>query len=387
MAALCCLLNAFHFGPFCYDLPMFLNDDKNSEIRVQRQGGLIHVILNRPAALNALTLEMVRLLSTGLRQWAADETVRAVLFSGEGGRAFCAGGDIKSAYHAGMAYRRGEIDKRVMALFFGEEYGLNRLLFHYNKPLIALMNGITMGGGFGIAGPCRYRIALPTTRFAMPETGIGFFPDVGASWYLNRAPGLTGRYLGLTGLTVGPADMIYGGFASHFSAAPAADIVAALATALDGKTDADAAIDDVLAGFQAEVSEEDMLLAPNRAVIDQTFAAPRIEDILAALLGQGTDWAAHTARVIESRSPTSLKVTLARLREAADQDFDAITALDFTIAQHFLMGHDFYEGVRAMVVSKDRMPQWAPQTFEALTEDIVHGYFAATGYRLADLAA
>src|ERR1035437_572528 len=185
-----------------------IEDDR--ELMIVEHDGLAIATLNRPKALNALTLEMIRIMTAGLNKWENNKKVSAVLVTGSG-RAFCAGGDIKASYAAGMDYRRGNGGEAVMNLYYGEEYHMNRRLFHYRKPLIAFMNGITMGGGFGVAGPCRFRIATEKTVFAMPDVGIGFFPDVGSSYFLNNCPGHTGAWLAVTGNSIGPADMLYTG--------------------------------------------------------------------------------------------------------------------------------------------------------------------------------
>ncbi len=192
-----------------------IEDDR--ELRVAEQDGMALVMLNRPGSLNALTLEMIRILSAGLTQWEDNKKVKAVLITGSG-RAFCAGGDIKAAYATGMDYRRGKGNEKIMALYYGEEYLMNLppVSLSPRNRSSRFMNGITMGGGFGVAGPCRFRVATEKTVFAMPEVGIGFFPDVGSAYYLNNCPGHTGAYLAVTGNSVGPEDMLYAGLATHF---------------------------------------------------------------------------------------------------------------------------------------------------------------------------
>lgn len=364
------------------------------DIRIRQDRGLVFVTLNRPAALNALTLEMVRALSGALRRWENDETVQAVIISGAGGRAFCAGGDIKAAYTTGMAYRRGETVPRTMALFFGEEYQMNRLLYHFKKPLIALMNGITMGGGYGIAGPCRYRVASEDTLCAMPETAIGFFPDVGSAAYLNKAPGAAGMYLGLSADHIGPSDSLYAGLATHYIPQDQQqDMIAALASALKGlaaQDQPDQIIADILDRYHEKPDQDGSgPLARHRDLIDEAFAGADVETICEALKSARQDiaQAQKIVALLDSRAPTSLKVTYEHLRRAGAQelDFDAVTAADFTLAQHFLMGHDFYEGVRAMVITKDRSPGWDPAHLRDVDDAMVAGYFEATGYELDDV--
>jgi enoyl-CoA hydratase len=351
----------------------------DSEILCDRAGPLGILTLNREKALNALTLGMIRAITAQLDAWRADPGISAVFIRGAGGRAFCAGGDIKAAHMAGRAFQRGETQERGATVYFGEEYNFNCMLFHYPKPLIAFMDGIVMGGGYGIAGPCRYRIATPKTLFAMPETGIGFFPDVGATYFLTRAPGQAGAYLAVSGAHVGPADALLCGAASHYVAGMDAQ---ALIRAFS-----EAPPEDVLARYAGARPEAPSVLAAQAAVIDSCFGAETIEAILQNLAQNGSPWALETARLIETRSPTSLKVTLARYLRAKGQDFDAVAAEDFTLAQHFMEGHDFYEGVRAMVIDKDRRPEWSPARLGDVTEADIARYFAPAPRRLSELAA
>jgi enoyl-CoA hydratase len=353
------------------------------EFLTRQEGAVARHTLNRPSALNALTLEMIRMLTVELRRIEKDPETGAAFIQGAGERAFCAGGDIKAAYLVGMSCRRsGGNDWRPVSLFFGEEYSMNRQLYHFQKPLLAFMNGITMGGGFGVAGPCMFRIACEKTVFAMPETGIGFFPDIGSALYLNHCPGRAGRYLALTGGTIGPADMLWCGLATHYvPMARWTELQAEVAkVALKGKK----AIADVLAGFH-ETPAEQGPLEQNAAVADKCFAGDTVEEILEALKGHSSEWAKQTASVIATRAPVSLKVALARLDEAKGKDFDRIIATDFTLAQRFMMNHDFYEGVRAAVIDKDRDPKWSPDRLPEVDEATVRSYFMNTGYNLDDV--
>lgn len=360
------------------------------EILIRREGAFIAVTLNRPAALNALSLSMIRALSAGLDEWERDETVAAVLIDGAGERAFCAGGDIKAAYRAGMACHeaggKSARDFHAPAVFFHEEYRLNRRLFHFKKPVVALMNGITMGGGYGIAGPCAFRVACEKTVFAMPETGIGFFPDIAGAHYLNRCPGLAGLYLAVSGAQIAAADTAALGLATHH--VPGAlwdDMRAVLQAALEGEGGRDpaAAVREILDRFTATPAEAGPV-ERHMDVIARRFGGADVETIVDGLRSDPSPWAAAAAELIATRSPTSLKVSLARMKEAEGKSFDAVIAEDFVLAQHFLMGRDFYEGVRAMVIDKDRRPQWAPSRLEDVSESDVRVYFRETGYTLDD---
>ena len=358
----------------------------DKELVAQKENGVVTVTLNRPEALNALTLEMVRLLSFALTRWEADKKVKAVVFKGAGDRAFCAGGDVKAAYALGMQYRRGLADERIIALFYAEEYRLNRQLFHFKKPLFAIMDGITMGGGFGVAGPCRYRIATEKTTLAMPETNIGFFPDVGSAWFLNRCPGETGTYMALTGNAIGADDAAWSGLATHLipssSIPDCMDAIEKVALA-DGTDEAHR--DHLKQLSIAPAARGD--LQENRQHIDECFRHGTVEDILAALKQNKSAWTQKTAATIESRSPISLKVSLAHLRRAKTEDFDTITARDFILAQHFMKGHDFYEGVRAALVDKDKTPLWEPRLLSDVPAADIEKYFDPAGLALDEQAA
>jgi enoyl-CoA hydratase len=359
----------------------------DKELIARKENGVMTVTLNRPEALNALTLEMVRMLAAGLSRWEKDDSVKAIIFEGAGDRAFCAGGDIKASYNLGMQYRRGAVDENVLSIFFAEEYRLNRQLFHYRKPLFALMNGITMGGGFGIAGPCRYRIATEKTVFAMPETKIGFFPDIGSAWFLNRAPGKAGTYLGLTGNSINAADTLWSGMATHMTSS---DFLPALKDALEKLAMKDdlspAAIQKMLTGLSTSAADAGAL-QENSATTGRCFAHNSIEAIIEALAKECGPWAKTALDDIAQRSPTSLKVSLAHIRRAEGQDFDTIIARDFTLAQHFMKGHDFYEGVRAAVIDKDRTPRWEPESLSLVSQAEAEKYFLPTGFELDEMAA
>ncbi|MBI4030212.1 MAG: enoyl-CoA hydratase/isomerase family protein [Proteobacteria bacterium] len=345
------------------------------EIKSAVLGNAGHILLNRPQALNALTMEMIRMLIIALENWATDDTVSSVLIEGAGDRAFCAGGDIKASYSTGMRYRRGRaVSERVLTLFYAEEYSMNRMMYHYKKPLISYMNGITMGGGFGVAGPCRYRIATEKTVFAMPETNIGFFPDVGGVWFLSRAPGQTGTYLVMTGNSIGPADMLYCGLATHYIPS--------------GKWDRGAAADiESFLSENAAAPERAGELEQNRDVIDRCFAHGTAEEIVNALEAEKGEWPRMAAQVIRKRCPVSVKVALEHVRRAKDDSFDDVLRRDFLLAQRFMKGRDFYEGVRAAVIDKDRNPQWNPQRLEDITNEDLMRYFKPTGYMAEGLAA
>ncbi|MDX1576411.1 MAG: enoyl-CoA hydratase/isomerase family protein, partial [Kiloniellales bacterium] len=311
------------------------------EILFERRGALAVATLNRPDALNALTLGMIRQLAPRLRDWADDPAVAAVLVTGAGDRAFCAGGDLRAFWDL----RHG--DRLEAGVFFREEYRLNRQVFTFPKPYVAVIDGIVMGGGVGLSVHGRHRVASERTRFAMPETGIGLFPDVGASYVLPRLPGELGLYLGLTGRRLDAADCLYCGIATHYVAAaglPALE--SALAEIAVGET-ADAAVAEIL--DRASSDPGPSALAEDRDAIDRCFAQDSVEDIVAALEAEGTNWARHTLEGLQACSPTSLKLTFRQIRKGSGMDFDAALAMEFRLSQACLAGHDFLEGIRAVV--------------------------------------
>ena len=328
----------------------------SEEIIIERAGPWGIATLNRPAALNALTLGMVRALGAASRAWLDDPHVGAILLKAVPGRAFSAGGDIKAAYAAGLAFRRGESGMNP-ALYFAEEYLLDLRLQEARKPTVALMDGIVMGGGFGLAGPCRFRVATDNTVFAMPEVGIGFFPDVGSTYFLRDCPGEIGTYLALTGVSIGPGDMMAAGLATHFVPA---SMIGACEQALRA-ADADE-IADVLARFSARPPGGELVRI--REMIDRCFRFDSVRQILTALSLEDIPEAKAISDRLQSRSPTSVVVTLAHLRGGSGLDFASVIARDFALMQHFLQEDDFYEGVHAAVIDRNKSPRWQPESFD-----------------------
>jgi enoyl-CoA hydratase len=351
------------------------------EILLGRDGGLATIVINRPKALNALTLDNYRRLAPALRGWAEDPSVRGVVVRGAGERAFCAGGDVRAVYEAGRGIGG---DHDLPSVFFREEYELIRSIHRFPKPYIAVMDGITMGGGAGISVNGACRIATERTLFAMPETAIGLFPDVGATRFLNHCPGQIGRYLGLTGARLGAADALYCGFATRFVPH---DQIIELVEAL-GQEVWEAGregIDAVLTRFAKDPGPPP--LAALREAIDRCFAADSVEAIVAALAaeadagGANGGWAAETRAGLLKKSPTSLKITLRQLVTGRDYDLEAALSLEYRLTQHVMAAHDFYEGVRAMLIDKDQMPRWQPATLAEVGDGMVEAYFAPIGDR------
>lgn len=346
--------------------------NQESEIEFEVRGPLAVVTLNRPKALNALTLGMIRALQPKLEAWATDGAVKAVAIKGAGEKSFCAGGDVRAVWQAG---KDGDALTRE---FFYEEYKLNRTIHVFPKPYVALIDGIVMGGGIGLSVHGSHRVAGDRTLAAMPETAIGLFPDVGGSWFLPRLPGRLGLWMALTGARLRAADALYAGVATDY--VPAADygeLEAALAQALAEEDDAAAAVDSAIARFASDPGPAP--LAERRAEIDRLFAADGVTEILAALKADGGDWAASQLEILESRSPTSMKVTAEQLVRGRGLDFDACMTMEYRMSQAAMAGHDFYEGIRAVLVDKDHAPKWQPATLAEVDPEMLEAYFAPPG--------
>jgi enoyl-CoA hydratase len=353
------------------------------EILLDCSGGVAILTINRPQALNALTLANYRRMAPALAAWAADPQVRAVVVRGAGGRAFCAGGDVRAVYEAGRGISAA---RDLTARFFREEYQLLRQIHRFPKPYIAIIDGITMGGGAGIAVNGAYRLATARTLFAMPETAIGLFPDVGATRFLNRAPGQVGRYLGLTGARLGDADAVYCGFATHALGQQRIEpLLTALAATAWQRGSEFAQVEAVLAQHSTDLGPPP--LAALRSVIDRTFAGDTIGAILEGLAaaaasgGPEAAWAAETHAGLLAKSPTSLKVTLRQLTVGRDYNVECALQLEYRLTQHFMVAHDFYEGVRALLIDKDQQPRWQPASLAAVDDSMVEAYFAPLGER------
>ncbi|MFL6799045.1 MAG: enoyl-CoA hydratase/isomerase family protein [Xanthobacteraceae bacterium] len=325
-----------------------------SEIVFDRRGAAGVIVLNRPEALNAVSHAMVGALARQLIEWESDPAVSRVIITAAAGRAFSAGGDLRALYDLGRARRYPE-----MLSFFRDEYTLNLRIKHYRKPYVALIDGIVMGGGVGISVHGSHRVAGDRFAFAMPEVGIGFFPDVGATWFLPRLPGELGTYCALTGERL-DADMgVAAGVATHrIASARFGDLIDALCTATP--------VDAVLAAFATAVPVEPLQM--RRAVVDGLFCGEEVEDILMRLdAAAGTTapsgtLAAKAAAAIRTKSPTSLKLALAQMRCGAILEFTQCMRTEYRIVSSVVRGHDFYEGVRAVIVDKDQAPQWRPAT-------------------------
>jgi enoyl-CoA hydratase len=333
------------------------------DILARIEGSVGRITLNRPKALHALNTAMCRAIIEALQAWETDPAVALVLIDHSGERGFCAGGDIR------MLAESGAKDGAEAREFFSTEYRMNALLMAYPKPVCAIMDGIVMGGGVGIAMPCRYRIATERTTFAMPETGIGLFPDVGGGWHLPRLPGEAGMWLALTGARIKAADCLLLGVATDY-------VESGKVEALKAAIVADpAAIETLLTEYEADAGEPP--IAQHQDGIDAAFAAPSVEAILQALREDGSPWAVAQHDTLLTKSPQTLKVAFRQLRTGkALKSFEDNMAMEYRIGARVVARHDFLEGVRAVIVDKDNAPRWNPPLLEGVTDAMLDEIFA-----------
>ena len=348
------------------------------EILFERRGAAGLVTLNRPQALNAVTHAMVRELAKKLAEWAEDSAVARVLITAAGERAFSAGGDIRALYDLG---RGGRHEQALQ--FWRDEYALNALIKRYPKPYVALIDGIVMGGGVGVSIHGSHRVAGDRFQFAMPEVGIGFFPDVGATWFLPRLPGQMGVYCALTGERLKAADAIAAGLATH--QVPSNRWVELIGALCEPEP-----VDSTLSAYTASPSSGPLAL--RRGAIDRLFAAARVDDIVRALDreiedgGKDAGFAGATGATMRAKSPLSLKIALAQVRRGKDWPFAECMRAEFRIVSRIVYGHDFYEGVRAVIIDKDQNPAWRPPTLEEVSDAEVERHFAPLAEQELDLS-
>ncbi|QNA93758.1 MULTISPECIES: enoyl-CoA hydratase/isomerase family protein [unclassified Microbacterium] len=331
-----------------------------SRVLVRTEGALGRLTLHRPEAINALDVGMIEILTDTLNVWRDDSDVQIVLLDGAGNRGMCAGGDVR-ALHAQIV--AGEAERT--AEFFRAEYALNAMIAEYPKPIVAFADGITMGGGIGLAGHAAIRIVTERSKLAMPETRIGFTPDVGGTRLLAKAPGRFGEYFGLTGATMSGADAVYLGFADHFVPS---DRLEALSEALAFRADPTGPSEIVLL---FDETPEPTRLPESKEWVDDAFSAPTVSEIIERLHAQGTTEAAAVADLLEGLAPTGLTVTLDAVREARDlPSLRAALEGEYRRVMWFVNEHpDLVEGIRAQLVDKDRNPRWDPPTLAELAPD------------------
>lgn len=342
----------------------------SDDIRFEQRGTAGLVTLTRAHALNALTHQMVLDLAAALERWETDSTIAQIVVLSDDKRAFSAGGDIRALHDAGLVAKRGEGEKPLR--FFADEYRLNIRIKTFPKPYIALIDGIVMGGGVGISVNGSHRVAGSDIGFAMPEAGIGFFPDVGATWFLPRLPGQTGTWLALTGARIGLADCLWSGIATH--AVPSerfGELIEAFASSRDA--------DGVLAEF-AETQDAPSVAEAHRAEISRIFSGNDLLAIQARLAESAgrSDWpeAGRAAKSFCRMSPTSLHIALRQMRFGASHDFAECMGMEYRIVSRVLDNVDFYEGVRAQIIDKDRSPVWKPAELSDIDSAEIDRYFA-----------
>lgn len=347
---------------------MYTIPEVNFEEITGRDGNLGLITLRRTHALNALNHVMINVLAKQLAEWESAKHIKAVVIRAAPGRAFSAGGDLR------LVYENRFENNTQLPIFFRDEYDLNHQIHHYTKPYIALLDGIVMGGGIGLSIHASHRVATSQLDFSMPETGIGFFPDVGTTWYLSRLPHYLGFYLALSGKRIQLADCMALGLVDYSVAQNVfPEMIYALADtslmngqAVDGVT-------EVLNTFVQPVVESE--LWSERTELESCFKHKTIENILQALKKTPRRELNDIAELLMMRSPMSLKVTLLALQNAAKLDFDQCIEMEYTLCRHFLMGHDFFEGIRAVVIDKDRKPHWKPHHLDKISNREVKRYF------------
>ncbi|WP_209348474.1 enoyl-CoA hydratase/isomerase family protein [Pontixanthobacter sp. CEM42] len=335
-----------------------------SEVLIHKHGRVGHISLNRPKALHALTLDMCHAMSAALSEWANDDSVEAIILDHAEGRGFCAGGDINLLRKS--ALEDGGVSGRK---FFHDEYQLNHQMMTYPKPIACFMDGITMGGGVGIALPAKFRVATENTRFAMPETGIGLFPDVGGGWHLSRLGGRLGQFLALTGARLDGAECLWAGLATHY--VPSEMIADAKARIIEKPGRISGVLSEMVG------SPPEARIEKNADKIAKHFASDTLEDIIASMDADDSDWAAKERDTLGTKSPQTQKVALRQLAESAKlTDFADNMRMEYRIGSRVLLRPDFAEGVRAVIVDKTHDPKWDPATPEGVSEELLDSIFA-----------
>ncbi|MBN9598630.1 MAG: enoyl-CoA hydratase/isomerase family protein [Afipia sp.] len=347
-------------------------DEAGDDLIIEREGTAGVIRLNRPSALNAVTLGMVRGISRALDVFEHDPAITTVLLEGAGERGLCAGGDIRSLYD------NARIGSDFGAVFWREEYVLDARIASFAKPFMAYMDGLVMGGGIGLAGHAAHRIVTDRTRLAMPEVGLGFFPDVGGTWILSRAPGEVGSYYGLTGNMMNGAEAVYTGFADHLIRT---DDWAALRAALTQLPPKANAADVTRMIEQVSAQGEAVPIAAQRELIDRAFGHDSVEEIVSALRSDGSEFARKTLAAINDKSPRGLKLTLKMLRLGrSSNSLEECLMREYRAALGVYASADFVEGIRAAIIDKDRNPTWSPPRIEDVTPQMIESYLEPRGH-------
>ncbi|XP_026127228.1 3-hydroxyisobutyryl-CoA hydrolase, mitochondrial isoform X1 [Carassius auratus] len=361
-------------GHMCVSSQM--SSKAGSEVLFEKVGNAGVITLNRPKALNALNLTMIRHIYPQLKKWDKDSETDLVVIKGAGEKAFCAGGDIRAITEA------GKTGDSLAQDFFREEYILNNTIGTYPKPYVALIDGITMGGGVGLSVHGRFRVATEKTLFAMPETGIGLFPDVGGGYFLPRLQGKLGLFLALTGIRLKGRDVQRVGLATHFVQS---DKIASLEKDLvDLKSPSNIDVAQLLDSYQEQSSldaEKPFVLQEQTEAIDRLFSAGSVEEIMENLKKDGSAFALKQTETLSKMSPTSLKLTFRQIQEGARMSLQEVLVMEYRLSQACMRGHDFYEGVRAVLIDKDQSPKWNPSTLSEVSEQAIEECFSSLGER------
>ncbi|XP_064925937.1 3-hydroxyisobutyryl-CoA hydrolase, mitochondrial isoform X2 [Columba livia] len=348
--------------------------DSTTEVLLEKRGGAGIITLNRPKALNALNFSMIQQMYSQIKTWEKDPETFLIIIKGPEGKAFCAGGDIRAIADA------GKTGSRLIQDFFRAEYSLNNAIGTCKKPYVALINGITMGGGVGVSVHGHFRVATEKTVFAMPETAIGLFPDVGGGYFLPRLSGKMGYFLALTGFRLKGRDVLKAGIATHFvdsEKLPALekDLIALKSPSTEN-------IADLLNSYHVKSKvdqEKEFVLDEHMEKINSIFSANSVEEIVQKLKQDGSPFAAKQLETLNKMSPTSLKITLRQLREGASMSLQEVLRMEYRLSQACLKGHDFYEGVRAVLIDKDQSPKWRPAALEEVSDEFVDNCFKPLG--------
>lgn len=355
-------------------LRMRQHSEAAGEVLLERKGCVGVITLNRPKFLNTLTLHMIRQIYPQIKKWERDPATHLIIIKGTGGKAFCAGGDVRVISEAAKA------KQELPQYFFREEYMLNNAIASCQKPYIALIDGITMGGGVGVSVHGQFRVATEKSLFAMPETGIGLFPDVGGGYFLPRLQGKLGYFLGLTGFRLKGRDVYGAGIATHFVDSEKLGMLEEDLLAL--KSPSKEHITEVLGTYHTESKidrDKPFILAEHMDKINRCFSAKTVEEIIENLQQDGSPFALEQLQVIKKMSPTSLKITLRQLTEGASKTLQEVLTMEYRLSQRCMGYHDFHEGIRAVLIDKDQSPMWKPAALKEVTDEELDNYFKPLG--------
>jgi enoyl-CoA hydratase len=350
-----------------------------TEVLFDAENSIGTITLNRPKTLNALTMNMIAQMRMHFTDWMDQDSIKVIIIKGSGDRAFCAGGDVRAVREAIISYEGMETPELAQNFFY-EEYILNHQIHTCPKPYIALIDRVCMGGGVGLSVHGSYRVATERTVIGMPETTIGLFPDVGGAWFLSRLPGEIGTYLALTGKPVHAGDCLALGIATHLIDSDSLGKLESGLHAIEFGVEPFGQVQSFLDSFLIENNETPIW--DLRAEIDACFSNNTMEEIIKNLESQKTNFSQETLKMLKSKSPTSLKVTLEQIRRGAKaSNFGDTMTMEFRMAQHFSRGNDFPEGVRALLVDKDHNPKWQPNSLSAVSDESVAAYFESVPWR------